>query len=205
MMKRLTHAVAPPRAYFLLALAPLIVALGVLVWLWSGVSGPKSEGQVSVIPMAITSTAGEGSADEDAPGDAFGLVSGLATPWAVPGGPGEIPTVEAIVEATPAPISLLGPLAGSFFQMSDTISFYWNAAAEWAPEQRYSVYLIDGNERVLLGVVGSPNLGQGYQLRVKIGDFVDEPGDYGWLIVLEDAGSDIIMGQSAIRPITLAG
>lgn len=203
MMKRFTHVFSPPWVYFLLALIPLAFALG--TWLWLRVNAAEARATPVAQAMPTMPASPAVVEDEDAPGDAFGLVSGLATPWAVPGGPGEIPTVEAIVEATPAPISLLGPPAGSFFQMSDTISFYWNAAAEWAPEQRYSVYLIDGNERVLLGVVGSPNLGQGYQLRVKIGDFVDEPGDYGWLIVLEDAGSDIIMGQSAIRPITLAG
>lgn len=181
--------------YYIAALALMALALGGWAWLNSKTPRPAVVGVASATPRPLP------AGDEDAPGDAFGLVPGLATPWAVAGGPGETPTV--VPEVTPVHIPLLGPPAGSIFRMEDTISFYWSAAGEPSPNQRYGVYLLDGGERVLLGSAVGPNLGQGYQIRATIGEFVDEPGEYRWLVVLEDVDSGAIIGQSEIRPITL--
>lgn len=190
--------------YFSLSLMLLAFALGGWVWLQSNVPEPEPTRIVDITPTVRPLPTGV----EDVPGDAFGLVSGLATPWAVPGGPGETPTAE-IPTATPAitavPIPVLGPPAGSFFRPEDMISFNWSAAAEADPNRQYSVYLIDGDQRVLLGSVAQPNLGQGYQLRARLGDFVEEPGNYSWLVVLEDTELGVIIGQSEIRPISVVG
>jgi len=205
MMKRLAPIADSPRIYFFLSLLPLLFALG--VWTLLRTTGSKLEPTPATDVVPAASDSAVGGEPGDGPGDAFGLVPGPATPWAVPGGPGETPTIESPATAMPTPtpmtIPLLGPPIGSFFRLEDTISFYWSAVAELNPGQRYSVYLVDGGERVRLGSAGWPNLGQGYQLQVKIGDFVDGPGDYGWLVVLEDVGSDATLGQSEARPITL--
>lgn len=193
-----------PVVYFFLSLVLLAFSVGGWVWLQGNVPEPGPTPIADIAPTIGPLPTGV----EDIPGDAFGLVTGLATPWAVPGGPGETPTIESPT-ATPAitavPIPVLGPPAGSFFRPEDTISFYWSGAAEPTPDRQYSVYLIDGDERVLLGSIAQPNLGQGYQLRANISDFVEEPGAYSWLVVLEDAGLGVIIGQSDIRPISLVG
>lgn len=187
-----------PYVYFILALVLLALALSGWVWIADKASQPTPVGVTNHTPEPLPTH------DEDVPGDAFGLVPGLATPWAVAGGPGETPTVESEpTAAAPVPIPLLGPPAGSIFRMGDTVSFYWSAAGEPTPQQRYGVYLLAGDERVLLGSAVGPNLGQGYQIRATIGDFVVEPGDYSWLVVLEDVDSGTIIGQSKIRPIGL--
>lgn len=191
-----------PIVYFSLSLLLLAFALGGWVWLQGNVPEPEPTPIVDITPTIRPLPTGV----EDVPGDAFGLVAGLATPWAIPGGPGETPTVESPT-TTPAitavPILVLGPPAGSFFRREDTVSFYWSGAAEPDPSRQYRLYLIDGDERVLLGSIFQPNLGQGYQLRANIGDFVEEPGDYSWLVVLEDTALGVIIGQSDIRPITM--
>jgi len=187
-----------PFVYFILALVLLALALSGWVWIADKASQPTPVGVTNHTPEPLPTH------DEDVPGDAFGLVPGLATPWAVAGGPGETPTAAGEpTTAAPVPIPLQGPPAGSLFRMEDTVSFYWGAAGEPTPNQQYGVYLLNGDERVLLGSAIGPNLGQGYQIRATIGEFVDEPGDYSWLVVLEDVDSGAIIGQSEIRLMTL--
>ncbi len=187
-----------PYVYFILALVLLTLALSGWVWIAGRATQPVTIEVTTRTPQPLP------IGDEDVPGDALGLVPGLATPWAVVGGPGETPTVESEpTAAAPVPIPLLGPPAGSIFRMGDTVSFYWGAVEEPTPNQQYGVYLLAGDERVLLGSAVGPNLGQGYQVRATIGDFVVEPGDYSWLVVLEDVDSGAIIGQSETRPITL--
>lgn len=193
----------PPLLYFALSLVLLAFALGGLFWLRANPPEVTPTPMVDITPTVRPLPTG----DEDVPGDAFGLVAGPATPWAVPGGPGETPTAESPTAAaptpTPMPIPLLGPPPGSFFRLGDAITFYWSAAAEPGPNQQYALYLLVEGERVLLGSVAQPNLGQGYQLQVAMGDFVEEPGAYSWLVVLEEPSSGGIIGQSDSRPITL--
>jgi len=193
----------PPAVYFVLSLVLLAFALG--GWAWLRANAPEPDPDPTPIVDITPTVRPLPTGVEDVPGDAFGLVPGLATPWAVPGGPGETPTVEAPTAApqiTPVPIPLLGPPPGSFFRLEDAVTFYWSAAAEPTPDRQYAVYLLDG-DRLFLGSVAQPNLGQAYQLRVTIGDFVEEPGSYSWQVVLEDAEFDGIIGQSEIRPITV--
>jgi len=156
-------------------------------------------------PAATTATvpvATEAGAT-DTPGDGFGIVAGLATPWAIPGGPGE-PTATATTAPTPPPaaITLLGPPAGSLFRAEDVVSFYWSSPAAPGRGQQFVVYLTTADGQAPLGVVSAANFGQGYQLQAAPGR-VGETGQFSWSVVLQDESSGTILGASETRVLTI--
>lgn len=164
-------------------------------------TAPTQVGPTQVGPTQVATAAAELI---DAPGDGFGIVTGQATPWAVPGGPGELPTPEA-TPAPPAavPITLIGPPPDSFFRMSDGVTFYWSSPEPLAPGQQFTVYALAGGAQIALGSIDEANLGLGYQLHVVPGQSIGQPGPFNWSIALEDQASGAIIGQSAVRGITL--
>lgn len=153
-----------------------------------------------------TDPASSGAAD--VPGDGFGIVPGPATPWAVAGGPGEPTATPVPVDEPPAAmplvsVDLLGPPAESFFQPEDEVTFFWTGAEPLAAGRRYVVYLVNGEEQLVLGDADRPNLGQGFRVRGVPGQIVGEAGDFGWLVALEDSATGDIIGTSKTRRITL--
>lgn len=143
----------------------------------------------------------------DVAGDGVGVVSGPATPWAVAGGPGEptaVPTPEPAMTTPPAlALALLGPPGESVFQAGDVVTFYWSSPELSGDGRQFVVYLLNGDERLALGVVDKENLGLGYQLQAVLGQSVGQAGNYGWVVVLEDNSTGAIIGQSEIRSITI--
>lgn len=184
----------------------LVVGLALVGWVWfSGRSTSSSEPQATVVAgNTRVATAAAPAAGTDVPGDGFGIVAGLATPWAVPGGPGE-PTVtpEPIPTQPAKTINLIGPPPESFFRAGDVVTFYWNSPEPLGPDQRFIVYVLDDGDQVFLGSVSEVNLGVGYQLSAIIGQSVEETGRFSWLVVLEDEQSGAIIGQSETRSIAL--
>lgn len=155
-------------------------------------------------PAGAATQAGESVATAtDVPGDGFGIVAGLATPWAVPGGPGE-PTATPTTAPTlpPASITLLGPPAGSLFRPQDVVSFYWKAADAPGRGQQFVVYLVTAAGQSPLGVVSAANFGQSYQLQAAPGS-VGETGQLSWFVVLQDESSGTILGASENRALTV--
>ena len=57
--------------------------------------------------------------------------------------------------------------------------------------------------QVALGSVAEANLGLGYRLSAVPGQGAEQPGQFSWLVAIEDQASGAIIGQSAARPITL--
>ncbi len=183
----------------------LIVGLALAGWIGyrTRALGPAAPAVTQTAPTQVGPTQVAPPAAE-LPGDGFGIVAGQATPWAVPGGPGELPTPEA----TPAPpvavsITLIGPPPDSFFRMGDGITFYWSSPEPLAPDQQFTVYALTDGAQIPLGSVDEANLGLGYQLHVVPGPVVGWPGPFNWSIALEDQASGAIIGQSGIREITL--
>lgn len=155
-------------------------------------------------------TAGSTGAEAtDIPGDGFGIVPGPATPWAVAGGPGEVmPTLEpsaapAATDAPVATIDLLGPPPDSLFRSSDLVSFYWTSSDEVTPVGRFIVYILDGEERIALGEVSGPNLGDAFTVQAGVGQVVGGAGEYDWLVVVEDPISGEVIGASETRRLVL--
>lgn len=194
-----------PRTSHLLAFL-LIVGLVLAGWIGYSTralgSAAPAMTQTATTQVAPPATAAADLAD--LPGDGFGIVAGQATPWAVPGGPGELPTPEA-TPAPPvaAPITLIGPPPDSFFHMSDGVTFYWSSPEPLAPGQQFTVYALAGGAQIALGSIDEVNLGLGYQLNVVPGLSVGRSGPFNWSIALEDQASGAIIGQSGVRGITL--
>lgn len=183
----------------------LIVGLALAGWIGYSTRalGSAAPAATQTAPTQVGPTQ-VATAAVDAPGDGFGIVAGQATPWAVPGGPGELPTPEA----TPAPpvavpITLIGPPPDSFFRMGDSVTFYWSSPEPLAPGQQFTVYALADGAQIALGSIAEPNLGLGYQLHVVPGPVTGRPGPFNWSIALEDQASGAIIGQSAVRGITL--
>jgi hypothetical protein len=143
----------------------------------------------------------------DTPGDGIGIIRGPATPWAVPGGPGEppTPTAETVAAENGPAIVLQGPPPGSSFNLGDTISFYWQAAGEVASQRQMTLYIESDGSRAAAGSVTRANLGQGFRLDAVAGDLVDEAGSYRWFVALEDSETGAIIGQSELRPLVIRG
>jgi hypothetical protein len=175
-------------------------------------SAPPAASPCVTAATAAATPQSQPAAIVDTPGDGIGIIRGPATPWAVPGGPGE-PTLTAegpaeltgLPGASPA-IVLQGPPPGSSFNLGDTISFYWQAAGEVAPQWRMTLYIeSDGGSRAAAGSVARANLGQGFRLDAVAGDIVDEAGAYRWFVALEDSETGAIIGQSELRPLVVMG
>ncbi len=183
----------------------LIVGLALAGWVWYSTRLLALPAPATPAPAAAaTAQASPTSVVEpvDAPGDGYGIVPGPATPWAVAGGPGEQPTPAP--EPPPhAPIALIGPPPGSLFRMGDGVTFYWSSPEPPGPGRQFTVYLLTGGAQVALGSVAEANLGLGYQLSAVPGQAVEQPGQFSWLIAIEDQASGAIIGQSAVRPLTL--
>ena len=183
----------------------LIVGLALAGWVWYSTRLLALPAPATPAPAAAaTAQASPTSVVEpvDAPGDGYGIVPGPATPWAVAGGPGEQPT-PAPDPPPPAPIALIGPPPGSLFRMGDGVTFYWSSPEPPGPGRQFTVYLLTGGAQVALGSVAEANLGLGYQLSAVPGQAVEQPGQFSWLIAIEDQASGAIIGQSAVRPLTL--
>lgn len=196
----------PKTTHIVLFLLAVSFALGGWVWYSTRPLAPQATPAATTAGATPAATAAAtSSAVADLPGDGFGIVAGLATPWAVPGGPGEpTPTPEPTAPPPPAaPIALLGPPADSFFRQGDAVTFYWSSPEGLAAGQQYTVYLLAEGGQVALGSVEGTNLGQGYQLQAAPGQSVEEPGRYNWSIALVDQATGVIIGQSEIRVITL--
>jgi hypothetical protein len=140
------------------------------------------------------------------------MIHGLATPWAVPGGPGEgTATAEvAAVETANAPvvgpaIVLQGPPSGSSFGLEARVSFYWQLPEGSAAGRRFIVYLDNSEGRVALGAVDGANLGSGYRLQAILSEAASEPGTYNWFVALENPENGEIIGQSESRPLSIVG
>jgi len=83
------------------------------------------------------------------------------------------------------------------------VTFYWSSPEPLAPGQQFTVYLLADSVQVALGSIVEANLGLGYQLSAVPGQGIEQPGQFSWLIAVEDQASGAIIGQSAVRPITL--
>jgi len=183
----------------------LIVGLILAGWVWYS-TRPLAPLTASAITPAATAGAQAAPTSvaepADVPGDGYGIVPGPATPWAVAGGPGEQPA--APPESPPdAPIALIGPPPGSLFRMGDGVTFYWSSPEPLAPGRQFTVYLLADGTQVALGSAAEANLGLGYQLSAVPGQAVEQPGQFSWLIAIEDQATGAIIGQSAARPIAL--
>lgn len=188
----------------------VITALALAGWVWwrgqqpaAGATPPPATAGAPTASSAVKATEEVTIEATDVPGDGFGIVAGLATPWAVPGGPGE-PTATATTapELPPASISLLGPPAGSLFRSVDVVSFYWSSPAAPGRGQQFVVYLDTAEGQEPLGVVSAANFGQGYQLQAAPGS-VGETGQFSWHVVLQDESSGTILGASESRALTI--
>ena len=87
--------------------------------------------------------------------------------------------------------------------MGDGVTFYWSSPEPLAPGRQFTVYLLTDGVQVALGSVAEANLGLGYQLSAVPGQGVEQPGQFSWLVAIEDQASGAIIGQSAARSITL--
>ncbi len=194
--------------------APLLISVlavaGWLIWRDEALLDPDAASATPTVePAAAGSTPAPDAVEPatDVPGDGFGIVSGLATPWAVAGGPGaataEAAVATALPTATGAPVTLLGPPPGSAFMAGDVVTFYWSAPLTPAVGQQFVVYLDGGNEANILGHVAAANLGQGYQLQATPGAAVGQPGSYSWYVVLAGDTGEVIIAQSESRPLTI--
>lgn len=184
----------------------LIVGLTLAGWIWYS-TRPPAPAATAVVPTAASGTSATPTAvaeTADIPGDGFGMVLGPATPWAVPGGPGELPT-PAVASEPPAaaPIELIGPPPGSFFRMGDAVTFYWSSPEPLIAGRQFTVYLLADGVQVALGSIAEANLGLGYRLQAVPGRSAGQPGQFSWSIALEDSASGAIMGQSEVRAMTL--
>lgn len=192
------------RVFYILAF--LIILVAVLAgWIWlSDRLFVGAAPRVTPAATAFVAAATAGSDSADVPGDGFGIVVGRATPWAVPGGPGEpTATPEIVTVQLPGTIELLGPPADSVFRLTDEVTFYWTDATPLSAGRRYVVYWVDGSTQVALGEVGAANLGNNYRLQVVPGQTVGQAGRFSWLVVLADEGNGVIIDQSEVRSITL--
>jgi hypothetical protein len=202
----------PKTTHIVLYLLIVGAALGGWIWYSTRALAPETKPAATTGARPATTAApatappaAPATAVADVPGDGFGVVAGLATPWAVPGGPGEpTPTPPPATPApAAAPIALLGPPAGSFYRQSDLIAFYWSSPEPLAAGQQFTVYLLVGDAQVALGSVDNANLGQGYQVQAIPGQNVEEPGRISWLVAIEEQATGAIIGQSEARAITL--
>ena len=197
--------------YFPIALLMAAFALGVGLLVWglipSVADQQSSPPGNSVTPNRVADPT-RGVVIET-PGDGFGIVAGPATPWAIAGGPGELAaTALPVAETAIAPVAaigLLGPPADSLFRSAEVVSFFWAAPEPAVNGNRYTVYLIDGDERFTLGEVTGPNLGGSFQLPANIGQIAGEPGEYDWQVVLRDEATGNILAASEARRITIIG
>lgn len=194
----------------LLALAA-ITTLALVGWLrWRGQqpaagtdTGGTTQPATPDVAPAVATEAMATALATDAPGDGFGVVAGRATPWAVPGGPGEPTATATTVPTLPSgAITLLGPPAGSLFRPEDVVSFYWSSPVAPGLGQQFVVYLVTAEGQTPLGMVSAANLGQGYQLQVAPGS-VGETGQFSWYVVLQDESSGAILGASESRALTI--
>ncbi len=185
----------------------LIVGLALAGWVWYSTRLLALPAPAAATPAPAATAPAQASPTSvvepvDVLGDGYGIVPGPATPWAVTGGPGEQPTASPGPPAA-APIALIGPPPGSLFRMGDGVTFYWSSPEPPGPGRQFTVYLLTGGTQVALGSVAEANLGLGYQLSAVPGQAVEQPGQFSWLIAIEDQASGAIIGQSAARPIAL--
>lgn len=214
-LKQVTDAIPPKKrsrvGYFLIALLMAAFALGVWLLVW-GLTPTVANQQSSPLANNVTPFS-EASPTPgvviETPGDGFGIVAGPATPWAIAGGPGEpaAPTL-SVAETAAAPlaaIGLLGPPPDSLFRSGDVVSFLWAAPEPAADGGTYTVYLLNGDERIALGQVTGPNLGASFLLSATVGQITGNPGEYDWQVALEDEATGTILAASESRRITIIG
>jgi serine/threonine protein kinase len=100
-------------------------------------------------------------------------------------------------------INILAPANESEFQAGDTVSFRWNWPDTLQENQRFSIYLLMGNGRSLLGTVSTSATDGNYSLQTLLPESNNVISE--WLIVLEDLSTNRDIATSnnqriAIKP-----
>ncbi|MEZ4589674.1 MAG: serine/threonine protein kinase [Chloroflexota bacterium] len=172
----------PPRRSRLVLLLPLlalvIAVVGVAVW--SLTQMPTSEDPTSQ-PIAVDNS----STNTQIPTPTL-----LTTSATLPE-----PTVDTAVATDPLatneptaddnPFTLLAPADSAAFNAGDIGEFRWNWSGSLAANQQFSVYLITGNGRSLLGSVEASEAVKTYTLQATLPD-TGGNAMVQWTIVLED-------------------
>ena len=87
-------------------------------------------------------------------------------------------------------IQLLGPPPDSTFNTDSTISFYWHWTLPLSADQFFEVYLITENEKISLGTVREPNLGNKYRLHITLKGREITADSALWLVQLQSTQSN---------------
>lgn len=110
----------------------------------------------------------------------------------------ELPT-ESSVDFS---ISVLPHGANRVFTANDTINFDWFWPTLPEAGQHFAVYLLDGEERHLLGTTTEPYSGAAYRLSVPAAE-LPASGELAWQVRLEDNASGEVLVESDNTPIVV--
>lgn len=172
----------PRRSRLIFVLLPLLalVLVGGGAFIWSITQTPTND-EPTGQPVAIDNS----TVSTQAPTPTLVTASGT-----IP-----IPTTDTAVSAYPIttnepdlsanPISLLAPANFAEFDAGDVGEFRWSWSGSLEPNQQFSVYLISGNGRSLLGSVTAPADAGTYSLQTALPDSGSNALAQ-WNIVLED-------------------
>ena len=120
-----------------------------------------------------------------------------------------VPTPESIEPVATIPadvrIELIGPPAGSQFAMDAPISFYWRWPFDLSETQQFAVYLLRGQQEILLGILTEPNLGNAYHLSSALTTTTAQAEAVQWEARLESVPGQDILLTSERRTLFLSG
>jgi serine/threonine protein kinase/LysM repeat protein len=121
--------------------------------------------------------------------------------------PNDTPTATATLElptesSVDFSISVLPHGANRIFTAQDTINFDWFWPTLPEPDQHFAVYLLDGEERYLLGTRTEPYSGAAYRLSVPAAE-LPASGELAWQVRLETIDSGEVIVESDNTPIVV--
>ena len=175
------------RAIIMLPLIALALCIG-SVAIWAAVQN-QNGGQPAGVPVAID------TALNDTPTPTLALSPAAVTS-------SQDPTATIGVFATLGTIDVLSPADATEFEAGEAANFRWAWSDALQENQRFSVYLLTGSGRSLLGIVNTPAQDGTYSLQTLL----PESGSNAlseWQVVLEDLATNRDIATSSNRKIAI--
>lgn len=107
------------------------------------------------------------------------------------------------VYSTDTIIQLLGPPPGGSFANTAIVSFYWQWPLPLTEDQEFRVYLLAEDQKVLLGTINEPNVGDSFRLQVALEDVRLTADGLYWFVQLETTHLDQPLQTSETRSLTI--
>jgi serine/threonine protein kinase len=100
-------------------------------------------------------------------------------------------------------ITMVSPATNDRYRRSEQINFFWTWPIVLNPDERFTVYILDGEQEYALESVTEPANAGSYRLTVDAEDIPTEESDLAWQVRLEGADNEPLVTSNSVSFVLL--